>query len=302
MKFETFINEISPKNSSQISISWNKIRDTIKSKSSIINSSFLTWSYARSTKIDPIDDLDIFFNIKFSNTEIKNTDKWILILTKIWTYDSHQLKNYTVFDDKLKRYIISPIQLINHIWKIIKETYISTNEQNRNWECYTVYLSSYNLTIDCVPYAWVTEQDYNLIPKWWNNLYWKKTNPKKDQEIIQETDNLYNWKLKWIIKVMKYWNKNKNTSKKIKSYILECLIYYAFQKKCNKNMNYVELLKNTIEYIYNNIENYCNIIDLSWYDCMHYTVDKDRVKLKLQDLYNKLSFWETKIIDYLKSN
>lgn len=300
MKFETFINEIAPKNSSQISVSWNKIRETIQSKSNIISNSFLTGSYARYTKIDPIDDLDIFFNIDFSNTQIENSSYWVKIFLT-WDYYSHQLKNFCTYEDY--KYYVSPIQLINHIWKIVKQSYTTTNEQNRNWECYTVYLSSYNLTIDCVPYTQVRNEDYKLIPKWWNNLYWKKTNPNIDIDKINELNNEsnYNGKLKWVIKIIKYWNKNKNTSK-IKSYTLECLIFYAIQKKCNKNMGYVDLLKNILDYIYDNIESHCNIIDLPQYDYIHYSVNNDRIKSKLVEFYTKLGDSEEQAIAYLKYN
>ena len=70
MNLKQFIQEISPTQGeiSRISISWNEIRETIQQKSEIINYSFLTGSYSRHTKIHPIDDLDIFFRIDFSNT------------------------------------------------------------------------------------------------------------------------------------------------------------------------------------------------------------------------------------------
>ncbi|MDD3119815.1 MAG: hypothetical protein PHF46_00190 [Candidatus Gracilibacteria bacterium] len=300
MKFETFINEISPKNTFQVSISGNKIRETIKCKSSIISSSFLTGSYSRSTKIDPIDDLDIFFNINFSNTQIENSNNGIKIFLT-GDYNNHQLKNFCTYENY--KYYVSPIQLINHIGKIIGETYATTNKHSRNGECYTVNLSSYSLTIDCVPYTGVRNEDYLLIPAGGNNLIWKKTNPKVDKEKIDElnSENNYNGKLKGIIKIIKYWNKNKNTSK-IKSYTLECLIYYAIQEKCNKDMLYIDLLKNVLDYIYDNIKSYCNIIDLPQYDCIQYYVNKERINFKLLEFYKNLNISEEHTINYLKSN
>lgn len=304
MSFESFITEISPKNTSDISLSWNTIRETIQKKSSIISSSFLTWSYIRYTKINPIDDLDIFFKINFSNTEIKTIDNEILIVTKIWTYGNHQLKDFVIFDNIIKRYVISPIKLINHIWKLVRDTYTTTDEQNRNWECYTVFLSSKWLTIDCVPYTGVSKDEYKLIPKWWNNLYWKKTNPDIDKNKVNELDDIYDWKLKWVIKILKYWNKYKNTWVKFKSYLLECLIYYSFKEKCLSTMSYEEILKNTLAYIYDNIDKHCNIYDIPRYEYMYYVLDdwqKKRIKDKLREFYGKLEDWEYTTVDYLKN-
>jgi len=306
MSFESFINNITPNNSSDVSISWNSIRNTITGKSNIISDSFLTGSYIRYTKIHPIDDLDIFFNIKFWNTNIKKTNNWIKIYISS-NYDNHQLKDFSTYDYEDNRYYVSPVKLINHIWKLVKETYTTTNEQTRNWECYTVCLSSKNLTIDCVPYTWVTNEEYLLIPKWWNNLYWKKTNPKIDNIKINEINNSlnYNWKFKWVVKIIKYWNKYKNTGIKFKSYILESLIYYAFKEKCNRNMWYIILLKKVIEYIYNNVDNNCNIYDIPKYEYMYYNLEleqKRRIKNKLSDFYEKLKVWEYITLEYLEIN
>ena len=301
MSFESFVTNISPWNSSAISVSWNEIRNTITSKSNIISASFLTGSYIRYTKIDPIDDLDIFFNVNFSDTCIEKTNDWVKIYITSDYYE-HQLKDFVVYENS--RYYVSPVKLINHIWKLVKETYTTTNEQSRNWECYTVYLSSKWLTIDCVPYTWVNKEDYKLIPKWWNNLYWKKTNPDIDKNKINELNSSYDWKLKWVIKIMKFWNKNKNTSVKFKSYTLECLVYFAFIKKCSINMSYLDLLLKTVEYIYNNVHEHRHISDIPWYEYMYYYLDdsqKSRVKSKLKDFYDKLKVWEYTAISYLES-
>jgi len=301
MQFDTFVSEISPKNVSDVSTSWNEIRKKITDKSSIISKSLLTGSYVRSTTIDPVVDLDIFFNIDFSDTRIETFSEGIKIyLTS--DFQTHQLKEYCVYQNN--KYYVSPIRLINHIWKLVQESYTTTNAQSRNGECYTVYLSSKNLTIDCVPHTWVTGQDYKLIPKGENNIYWKKTNPDIDKQKIAERNYVYSWKLKGVIKIMKYWNKNKNTGIKFKSYILECLVYYAFWEKCTKDMTYNQLMKKVVEYIYNNIDEYRNIRDLPKYEYMYYSLDitqRNRIKTKLSELYENLKVWEHTTVKYLKN-
>lgn len=303
MNLDSFIKNISPKNSLQISISWDEIRKTIIWKSSVISSSFLTWSYIRHTKIDPIDDLDIFFSINFTNTQMENTTDGIKIyISPSSNYDGHQLKNFSVYDSG--KYYISPIKLINYIWRLVKESYVTTNEQSRNGECYTIYLSSKRLTIDCIPYTGVSGEDYKLIPMWWNNMYWKKTNPKIDEEKINELNNIFNWKLKWIVKLMKWWNKNQNTWIKFKSYILECLVYYTFKTKCNSNMSYLELLKSTVDYFSTNVIEYRNIYDLPKYEHMHYQLDtsqRTRIISKLKDFKDNINIGEFTTVSYLSN-
>lgn len=303
MNLKQFIQEISPTQGeiSRISISWNEIRETIQQKSEIINYSFLTGSYSRHTKIHPIDDLDIFFRIDFSNTWYQEYNRQYIIYIEEDKLYNHQLKDFIVDFDWKK--CISPIKIINHIWSIVKNRYSTTNEQWRNWECYTAFFSSYNLTIDCVPYCKVNDGDFFLIPKWWNNIYWKRTNPTIDNEKINELNNFYDGKLKDIIKVLKYWNKKYNESR-FKSYHLECLIYYGFQEKCNINMSYIELIQKVLEYIYDNLNKYQNIIDLPRFDYMYFDFSdnqKNMILKSIEAFYDTLKYWEENVVSYLKN-
>jgi hypothetical protein len=103
---------------------------------------------------------------------------------------------------------------------------------------------------------------------------------------------------------MKFWNKNMNTGVKFKSYILECLVYYAFTNKCSTNMNYLDLLIKTIEYIYNNVHEHRNISDLPQYEYMYYSLDdsqKSRVKSKLKEFYDNLKVGEYTTTSYLEN-
>lgn len=294
MKITTFIDEISPKNINTISVSWNEIRDTIYKNSNIISNSFLTGSYIRHTKIHPIDDLDIFFEINLSWLELEEYENGkfkILSVGNNYLYEA-EIDN--------KKYL-SPIKIINHIWDIVKARYPNTKEQWRNWECYTAFFSSYNLTIDCVPCILLRSGDY-LIPYWWNNLFWKKTNPKIDEEKIDELNKYYDKRLKGVIKIMKFWNKKYNNSR-FKSYHLECLVYYWFQEKCNVSMSYIELIWNILKYIHFNIKNYWNIIDLPRFNYMYFNFSDNQKKTilgLLSEFYSTLQYWEEYIVSYLK--
>ena len=303
MNLKQFALEISPTQGeiSRISISWDEIRETIQQKSKIINYSFLTWSYSRHTKIHPIDDLDIFFQVNFWNTCYDEYNWQYIIYIKEDCIENHQLKDFIVDFDWKK--CISPIKIINHIWGIVKNRYSTTNEQWRNWECYTAFFSSYNLTIDCVPYWQVNDGDFFLIPKWWRDIFWKRTNPRIDNEKINELNNFYDGKLKDIIKVLKYWNKKYNEPR-FKSYHLECLIYYGFQEKCNINMSYIELIQEVLEYISDNLKEYQNIIDLPCFDYMYFNFSHNQKNMILESIEifdDKLKYWEEYVVAYLKN-
>jgi hypothetical protein len=70
-------------------------------------------------------------------------------------------------------------------------------------------------------------------------------------------------------------------------------------------MEYPELLKTVLSFIYDNVENHCNILDIPRYDYMHYKLDstqKDTLKRKISEFYNKLESSEDDAVEYLKSN
>lgn len=303
-----FINEISPSSDeiTQTSTSWNAIRNTLESNIGFISSSKLTGSYIRGTKITPIDDLDIIFKIDCSNSTYEWSDatqKKAKIYIQDWSYDEHPLKNYSVYQDW--KYYISPNKILNKIKETIKNRFTQTSDITRRWECITTYFTSYALTVDCMPYTWVKDEDFIFIPTSWNDLFWKKSNPENDKTKINELNDSehYNWKLKGVIRVMKYWNLNKNTWVEFRSYVLECIIYYALKWKSELyDSSYVDILKSVIGYLYN--KKYHNIIDIPWYDYISYPLSDEqwkRIQWLLQILWDKLKISEDEFITYLKS-
>lgn len=304
-----FISEISPSGDeiSQVSTSWNTIRETIEWNLDFIWSSKLTGSYIRKTKISPIDDLDIIFHLKWmwdTYLEWKDTEqKECKIYIKSEKYKDHSLKSYVSIEND--KYYISPTKILNKIKAVIKERYPQTEDIAKRWECITTYFPSYDITIDCMPYTWVSWETYILIPTSGNNLYWKKSNPDMDKDKINELEdeNHFNWKLKWVIKVMKYWNKKKNSWISFRSYVLECVIYYSLKQQSESyNASYTDILKIVIKYLYN--KKHHNILDIPWYDYIYYKLtdeQRQRIKWLLEILWNKLTTSEDDFISYLKS-
>lgn len=307
---QSFLSEIAPSSDeiSQVKTSWGAIRDAIEWKLDCITSSKLTGSYIRWTKISPIDDLDIIFYMKWMGDtylDWKNSDrKECKIYIKSDKYETHPLKNYVTIKDS--KYYISPNKVLNQITAKIQEKYATTPNIKRNWECVTAYLSSYDLSIDCMPYTWVTDENYILIPTSWNDLYWKKSSPAIDEEKVNELNdvNHFNGKFKWVIRIMKYWNKHKNTWVKFRSYVLESWIYQILKNKPSLyNSSYLELLKEVIKSIHN--EPYHNItLDIPGYDYVLHPLSDDqwkKIQWILETSWNKLNLGENNFITYLKS-
>lgn len=302
-----FISEISPSSAqiSQVSTSWDAIRKKIEWDLDFISSSKLTGSYIRHTKISPIDDLDIIFHLKAWNTLIEWKDskqKKCKIYIKNWYYEKHPLKDYTTLDNG--KYYISPTKILNKIKSTIKAKYPQTKDIAKRWECITTYFPSYSLTIDCMPYTWVSNEEYILIPTSGNDLYWKKSNPDMDKDKINELndENHFDWKLKGTIKVMKYRNKHKNYGVKFRSYVLECIIYHSLEwKSYLYDASYIDILKAVIKNLYN--KQHHNILDIPWYDYIYYEItneQREKIKWLLNTLWDKLTTSEDSFISYLK--
>ncbi len=306
VSIKSFLEDITPNQSEilQASTSWTKIRDTIEKKLDYINHSQLTWSYKRHTKISPIDDIDIFFQLFAGNATLEHwysNDKYRVYLDE-GVYNIHILKDFTVYYNS--KYYLSPNKILNSIKRAISESYTSTPDIGRNGECVTVYLSTYDMTIDCIPYMTVNDKEYYLIPTSWNDLYRKKTNPQLDENKINELNdsNNFNGKLKDIIKIMKYWNKYKNPTMKFKSYLIECIVYRALLFK-SKNITYIEMLKFVIESL--QFKMHRATLDIPSYEEIPYNLNdmqRDKIKRSLWEMLQKLNQSEDSLIAYLKEN
>lgn len=311
MNITSFVSLISPGQTEidQISTSGNTIRYRLENGMGFITESFLTGSYKRKTKFSPIDDLDIFFKLSGGSTFYKklNDNDFVVYVKDSTARDSHVLRDYFTYNVGKDRYELSPIKLLNAIKNKIQSSYSNTPDIARNGQCVTAYFSSYSLTIDSVPCLGIKDESFYLIPKWGIGLLWKKANPKIDEEkinLLNDTDH-YNWKLKGAIKVLKYWNRHRNSGISFKSYTLEALIYHGLNIDPDYSLSYVEVLKKAIIYIYNNVDNHQNILDIPWYEYMYYSMDtnqKERLKSSLSTLWSKLINWDDTFTSYLLTN
>lgn len=173
----------------------------------------LTGSYARDTKITPLDDVDIFYVIGKANHLGNN---WHTIVDCDFVFGSEYL-------DVNKN--ISSLKILNLIKREIDQTY-TASEIRRDGEVVNLFLSSYGVGFDITPVFEIVNDDYFLMPQGKGLHRWKKSNPLIDHAHITELHERHNH-IKNIILLAKYWFERKRI-KAPRSYHLESIVYHIF--------------------------------------------------------------------------
>lgn len=188
-------------------------------------------SFARRTKIRPLDDIDFMFGLSAEGcTHTILYDKIVLNAKE----GTCRLKNFKHADSET----ISSIRILNHFKTKLNdipqyESAVITRKQ----EAVTLKLSSKTWNFDIVPCFKSKEDDfgnyYYLIPDGKGN--WKKTHPVIDKDRttsvnVQNGGNVLN-----VIRVVKYWQ-GKKAIPRISSYLLETMIlrYYESKDDCSQ--------------------------------------------------------------------
>jgi hypothetical protein len=174
----------------------------------------LIGSYARNTKITPLDDVDIFYVIGKAN---RVNGDWHTIMDCDFTFG----QDYLDANNN-----ISSLKILNLLKKEIDATYTSS-EIRRDGEVVNLFLSSYGVGFDIAPVFEITNEDYFLMPEGKGLHKWKKTNPLIDHATMEELNERHNYVLKDLILIMKYWFKRKRI-KSPRSYHLEAIVHHLF--------------------------------------------------------------------------
>lgn len=165
---------VTDKQEENISASVGNIISTLEKDDALyLKESFLNGSYERDTIIRPLDDIDIF--------AVLNEDDWL--------DDYGNLPNPQSVLSKIKRYLEG------------QNDYKGKVKQDR--PCVTVELS--NKSFDILPAFEFGNTGYQ-IPNY-DLLSWTLSYPKILTESLDNAQKDYNYKLKSIIKVIKYWNR-----------------------------------------------------------------------------------------------
>ena len=239
--FENIIN-ISSRQSDNAKNSKNFLIDQIQSLSN--NGNFLKLdsqynigfgSFARKTKIQPLDDIDLIIALngeglslegtEWNNITIKVTHKCnnrgiVSLSDKVPYYWQEDILNLN--SNKVKNKLVSALQNISQYEK---------SEIHARGEAVTLKLRSYPWSFDIVPAFYYAGDQYNtpfyLIPNGYGK--WKKTNPKLEQARVSNLNKKFNNIFLKVVRLIKYWNR-RGLMPTITSYVLETIVLDYFDQ------------------------------------------------------------------------
>lgn len=198
-------------------------------------------SFARRTKLRPLDDIDLMVCISGSNDR-----KYSPAGNGIYYMGANDadIKNglNTVYTDHL-----NSTKVINRfISKLSELSDYSKAEMHKNHEAATLKLKSYDWNFDIVP-CFYCNGDFYLIPD--GNGNWKKTDPRIDNARTTEINQSHNGRLLELIRLVKYWN-NRKITYTMSSYMLECMILNIYENMNAPDNWWIDVeFKNTLQYL-----------------------------------------------------
>ncbi len=203
-------------------------------------------SFARKTKIKPLDDIDIMIGISADGgTYYELNDSIIINIPET----ADKLRNLCNDDNNL-----SSVKVLNKFKKSLTEiSQYEKAEINRNQEAITLKLSFYEWNFDIIPCFFTKPETsgrtYYLIPD--GNGKWKKTDPRMDRDRVIKINQNNNGKVLNVIRLMKYWNK-RPIMPSMPSYLIENMVLDYYET--HEAKNYVDWdVKYLLEYIRDNI-------------------------------------------------
>lgn len=247
---------ISQSQISQGSDSQQHLRELLDNKSNsdpnfprLIDGDFLSGSYARGTKIFPLDDIDVMIVMDGTGLfPIKNG--------AIWQAD---IRGSGFRDNPILNYIgennlLSSQAALRLFQDALSQSYHSS-KVSKDGQAINVWFDAYGLGIDVVPCFHVVPRDGTrdvyYIPNGQADGQWMITNPKIDQEISDTLHNQHNEKLKPVVRLLKLWNRNHN-AEAVRSYHLEAICWYIFNQYPEKINDY----EGAIRYFFENSLSY----------------------------------------------
>ncbi|BDP18689.1 nucleotidyltransferase [Enterobacter hormaechei] len=187
-------------------------------------------SFARRTKIRPLDDIDLMFGLSAQSATYNVLSDRVTLTS---SGEGSRLHGYRHSGADT----ICSVRILNAFKNRLQDiAQYAQAEIRRNQEAVTLKLVSKDWNFDIVP-CFITSEDvfgrtYYLIPD--GNGHWKFTDPRKDRDRVttinvQNDGNVLN-----VIRAVKYWQR-RPTMPSMSSYLLETLIldYYAGRTSCS---------------------------------------------------------------------
>lgn len=192
-------------------------------------------SFARKTKIRPLNDIDILLllNERGINVEIsykqKASDYGVNMTAVCRVKITDASSPLQAFADN-KGYVNS-IKILNRIkHHLAYVTNYQKADKNRRMQAVTLNLKSHPWTFDIVPaipiYDYSDKVTHFLIPDGYGN--WIRTNPKIDAQNITSANTQHKGELLPALRFLKYWNERKHKPS-LASYYFETLVVQTFK-------------------------------------------------------------------------
>jgi len=193
-------------------------------------------SFARKTKIKPLDDIDflVILNGTYIAPEIidfSNTQKLKFIRPSISFVGTRPSMTLEPLADR-NGYINSTTVLNKIKFYLSSVTNYEKAEISRNWEAVTLKLNSYTWNYDIVPaiplFYNSGDLAYFSIPDGKGN--WKPTNPRIDEHHTTTVNTYHEGKFLPVIRLLKYWNGITYNKQRLPSYYFETLAIKVFER------------------------------------------------------------------------
>lgn len=203
-------------------------------------------SFARNTKIRPLDDVDLilafsgdgttYYTVKYGSLYYLNVPETATYLRKLCNEDG----------------TLNSIKLVNKIKSSLNTVdQYKTADIHRMQEAVTLNLSSYDWNFDIVP-AFYTDTGYYIIPDGKGN--WKATDPRVDQKRITQCNQKFDINALQLIRLLKYWNKNAEIPE-ISSYLFETLVLDFLEAQLLTNRGMLIYVRDFFFYLWDSIPN-----------------------------------------------
>lgn len=196
-------------------------------------------SFARRTKIRPLDDVDLIHCLKSEGATYLDVGSRV----ELTTVDNTRLAGFRHADSKL----LSSTRVLNKFKKHLDEVpQYSSAKTHRNHQAVTLELTSYDWNFDIVPGFFTTPEldgrTYYIIPD--GQGHWMKTDPRKDRERVTTVNLDHSGRVLDVLRALKYWNR-RPTMPSVPSYAFENLIlgYYAGQSTTASEYVDIEVVK-----------------------------------------------------------
>lgn len=202
-------------------------------------------SFARSTKVRPLDDIDLLMLLNGKGT---SSVQWSSTTYRLKVSESTTALKPLMNDDG---YLNSTKVLNKFKSALASVANYRKADIKRNGVAVVLSLSSYDWVFDVVPSFPVGDGNngtaYYLIPN--GRGEWMRTDPRKDQDLITEVNKKHNGLLLPVIRLLKYWNSYRYSPPTISSYYLETMIMMSLRYSFSS----LSSIKSAIPTVFNNL-------------------------------------------------